>query len=191
MIGFRKTACVAIAAVGLSVSINSTAIASDAAELEASAKASLAELLAGNENAATLMKEAKAVLVFPTIGKAGFIIGVEGGDGAMLKGGKAVGYYRSLGASYGLQAGITKVSYAMFFLDDASVAYLDKSSGWEIGTGPTVVIADKGLGKKLSTTTLRDGVYAFFYGQTGLMAGISLQGTKITKITPDAEAESE
>ena len=85
----------------------------------------------------------------------------------------------------------TKVSYAMFFLDDASLAYLDKSSGWEIGTGPTVVIADVGLGKKLSTTTLRDGVYAFFYSQKGLMAGIGLQGTKITKITPDDEAESE
>ncbi len=191
MIGFRKTSITAIAALGLAVSISSEALASDAAELAASAKASLAELLAGNENAATLMKEAKAVLVFPTIGKAGFIIGVEGGDGAMLKGGKAVGYYRSLGASYGLQAGISKVSYAMFFLDDASLAYLDKSSGWEIGTGPTVVIADAGLGKKLSTTTLRDGVYAFFYSQAGLMAGIGLQGTKITKITPDAEAESE
>ena len=54
-----------------------------------------------------------------------------------------------------------------------------------------VVIADMGLGKKLSTTTLRDGVYAFFYSQTGLMAGLGLQGTKITKIKPDAEAVSE
>jgi lipid-binding SYLF domain-containing protein len=71
------------------------------------------------------------------------------------------------------------------FMDDASLAYLDKSGGWEIGTGPSVVIVDKGMGKSLTSTTVKSGVYAFIFGQKGLMAGIGLQGSKITKITPD------
>jgi lipid-binding SYLF domain-containing protein len=70
-------------------------------------------------------------------------------------------------------------------MDDASLAYLDNSEGWEIGTGPSIVIVDKGKAKSLTSTTLKSGVYAFIFGQKGLMAGISLQGSKITKITPD------
>ena len=77
-------------------------------------------------------------------------------------------------------------SYVLMFMDDASLAYLDQSDGWEIGSGPSVVVVDKGMGKALSSTTLRSGVYAFIFGQKGLMAGIGLQGSKITKITPDA-----
>jgi lipid-binding SYLF domain-containing protein len=70
-------------------------------------------------------------------------------------------------------------------MDDASLRYLEKSEGWEIGTGPSVVVLDKGFGKNLSSTTLQKGIYAFIFDQKGLMAGIGLQGSKITKITPD------
>jgi lipid-binding SYLF domain-containing protein len=70
-------------------------------------------------------------------------------------------------------------------MDDASLRYLEKSEGWEIGTGPSVVILDKGFAKNLSSTTLRKGVYAFIFDQKGLMAGIGLQGSKITEITPN------
>jgi lipid-binding SYLF domain-containing protein len=70
-------------------------------------------------------------------------------------------------------------------MDDASLQYLKKSEGWEIGTGPSVVVLDKGFGKSMTTTTMRKGVYAFIFSQKGLMAGIGLQGSKITRITPD------
>ena len=63
--------------------------------------------------------------------------------------------------------------------------YLHRSGGWELGTGPSIVVVDKGLAKSLSSTTVREGVYAFFFAQKGLMAGLSLQGSKITEITPD------
>jgi lipid-binding SYLF domain-containing protein len=129
--------------------------------------------------------QAKGILVFPSIVKGGFIIAGQYGDGALRKEGKTVGYYRSIAASYGLQAGVQSFGYVLLFMDDESLAYLDKSEGWEIGTGPSVVVLDKGFGKSLSSTTLRKGVYAFIFSQKGLMAGLGLQGSKITKITPD------
>ena len=109
------------------------------------------------------------------------------GRGRPPQGGKTVAYYRSVAASYGLQAGGQKFGYALFFMDDDSLSYLEKSSGWEIGTGPSVVIVDKGAAKSMGTTASREGVFAFIFGQKGLMAGIGIQGSKITRITPDAK----
>jgi lipid-binding SYLF domain-containing protein len=132
-----------------------------------------------------LSEQAKAVLVFPSIVKGGFILGAHYGNGALRKGGKTVAYYNNVAASYGLQAGVQSFGYALFFMDDASLAYLDQSEGWEIGTGPSIVIVDTGMAKSMGTTASREGVFAFAFSQKGLMAGIGLQGSKITRITPD------
>jgi lipid-binding SYLF domain-containing protein len=96
-----------------------------------------------------------------------------------------VGYYNTVAASYGLQAGIQKFGYALFFMSDSALQYLDKSDGWEIGVGPSIVIVDAGVAKTLSTTTARKEIYAFIFSQKGLMAGLGLQGSKITRINPD------
>ena len=72
----------------------------------------------------------------------------------------------------------------MFFTEEKDLAYLKKSEGWELGVGPTITVVDVGLAKALTTTTVREGVYTFFFGQKGLMAGLGVQGTKITPITP-------
>ena len=112
------------------------------------------------------------------------MIGGQYGEGAMRERGHTIGYYSTVAASYGYQAGIAEFGYALFFMDDASLAYLKRSRGWEIGAGPTVIIVDEGIAKSLSTTTLQKGVYAYFFNQTGLMAGASLQGSKITRIHP-------
>lgn len=98
---------------------------------------------------------------------------------------EATGYYRSVSVSYGLQVGVQKFGYALFFMKDSALEYLDKSEGWEIGVGPSIVIVDKGKGKTLTTTTGKADIYAFIFDQKGLMAGLGLQGTKITKINPD------
>jgi lipid-binding SYLF domain-containing protein len=124
------------------------------------------------------------MLVFPNIVKAGFIVGGQYGDGSLLKAGRTTGYFRSLAGSFGLQAGAQSYGYVLFFMDNASLRYLDRSQGWELGTGPSLVILDKGFGKNLSTTTMRKGVYAFIFDQKGLMAGIGIQGSKITRIHP-------
>ncbi|HJU11746.1 MAG TPA: YSC84-related protein, partial [Candidatus Binataceae bacterium] len=107
-------------------------------------------------------------------------------DGALREHGRTVGYYRSVSASVGFQAGAQSFGYVLFFMDYDSLDYLKKSKGWELGTGPNLVVLDKGFGKNLTTTTLRKGVYAFVFGQKGLMGGIGIQGSKITRITPEA-----
>ncbi len=131
-----------------------------------------------------LREKAKAVLVFPSILKAGFIIGGQGGNGALIENGKTVAYYNIAAASYGLQAGVQEFGYAMFLMTDSARKYIDKSDGWEIGVGPSVVVVDAGAAKSLTTTTAKDDVYAFIFSQKGLMAGIGIQGSKITRINP-------
>jgi lipid-binding SYLF domain-containing protein len=163
----------------------SFAFAASASEIDRSATQSLTTLYKNNPGAKALADKAKGVLIFPRIVKGGFIIAGQFGDGALRKGGKTVGYYRSLAASYGFQAGAQVFGYVMFFMDDASLKYLDNSAGWELGTGPSLVVLDKGFGKDLSTTTVRKGVYAFIFNQKGLMGGVGIKGSKITKITPD------
>jgi lipid-binding SYLF domain-containing protein len=156
--------------------------ADDYAELKREAAASLNKLTAGNKAAATLRKKAKAVLVFPSMMKAGFLFGGQIGEGVLLKGGRASGIYNSVAASYGLQAGAQKFGYALFFMNDGALSYLDSSGGWEVGAGPSLVVVDDGVGKSITSTTISQDVYAFIFDQHGLMGGIGIQGSKITRI---------
>jgi len=162
-----------------------TAMAASAKEITQNGHKALDELCKHNQTARLLRKEAVAFLVFPSIYKAGFIVGGQGGDGVLFRDNKSIGYYRSVAASYGLQAGVQKFGYALFFMKESALEYLEKSDGWEIGVGPSIVVVDAGVGKTLTTTTGRSDVYAFIFSQKGLMAGIGIQGTKITKISPD------
>jgi lipid-binding SYLF domain-containing protein len=156
--------------------------AASAAELDRDAKASLRDLYAKTPSAKVLGDKAKGILVFPGIVKAGFIVGGQFGEGALIKDGKTVGYYNSVSLSYGLQAGAQKFGYALFFMTDSAMTYLDRSDGWEIGTGPSIVVVDEGIAGSLTTTTAKSDIYAFFFSQKGLMGGLGLQGTKVTKI---------
>jgi len=161
------------------------ALAASASAINRDATAVLTKLYKNNPGAKSLGDKAVAVLVFPSIVKGGFIVAGLYGDGALRIRGKTVAYYRSLAASYGFQAGIQNYGYVLFFMDDASVKYLENSDGWELGTGPSLVVLDTGFGKNLSTTTLQKGVYAFIFDQKGLMGGFGIQGSKITKINPN------
>lgn len=161
------------------------ALGASASQIDRNATESLTTLYKNTPGAKALGDKAVAVLVFPSIVKGGFIIAGQFGDGALRKRGKTVAYYRSLAASYGFQAGVQAFGYVLFFMDDASVKYLDKSDGWELGTGPSLVVLDAGFGKNLSTTTLQKGVYAFIFDQKGLMGGVGIQGSKITRINPN------
>jgi lipid-binding SYLF domain-containing protein len=174
------------AACGLVVAtLAQQAHAASAAELDQKAEVALQQLLASHDAARTLAREARAILVFPNIVKGGFLFGGQFGDGALRSGGRTLGYYRSVAASYGLQAGLQTYGYALFLMNDSALGYLDQSKGWEIGVGPTLVVVDKGTAAALTTTTARSDVYAFFFDQQGLMAGIGLQGTKIFRIHPE------
>ena len=158
------------------------AVAATAAELRRDAQAALNTLYAKNAGAKAIGKDAVAVLVFPSIVKAGLGVGGQYGEGVLFRNGKAVAYYNTAGASYGLQIGAQKYGYALFFLSEDTLKYLEKSDGFEVGVGPSVVIADQGMAKSTTTTTVKDKIYAFIFDQKGAMAGLGIQGNKITKI---------
>ena len=176
-----------IAAAGLAAAlafVASAAFAASASEITSNGRAALQRLYASSSGAQALGGKASAVLVFPEIVKAGLMIGGLGGEGVMLVKGKPVGYYRIAAATYGLQAGAQKYSYALFFMTPSSVNYLSQSKGWSIGSGPSVVVMDEGKAKAMNSTTMTQDVYAFPFGQKGLMAGMGLEGSKITPIQP-------
>jgi lipid-binding SYLF domain-containing protein len=159
-----------------------TAYAATAEDLNKDARQALQMLSKTNPVAEAIAKQAKAVIVFPNIVKAGLIFGGSYGEGVLLEGPKVIDYYNSVTASWGLQAGAQSYGYAVFMMNDKAVDYIRKSKGWEIGVGPTVVIVNEGAAKNLSTSTLKDDAYAFIFDQQGLMAGVSIEGTKISHI---------
>ena len=159
-------------------------VAESAREMRSSASQALSNLYSSTPAARVLGEKAAGILVFPEILKGGFIVAAQYGNGVLFKGGKAVGYYNTTSGSLGFQAGVQSFGYALFFMTQDDLAYLERSSGWEIGVGPSITIVDVGLARSLSTTTLREGMYAFFFDQKGLMGGLGLQGTKITRIHP-------
>ena len=160
------------------------ALAATAAEIDKEVALALEKLYAGSPTAQEFSKIAKGILIFPDVIKAGLVIGGQYGEGALLVNGQTAGYYNTVAASYGLQAGAQSFGYAMFLMNDEALSYLRKSEGWEIGVGPSVVVVDQGLARSLTTSTAKEDIYAFFFDQKGLMAGIGLQGSKITRINP-------
>ena len=144
--------------------------------------AALAKLYAGTPGARSLERRAKAILVFPSIVKAGFMFGAQYGDGALRRQDKTVGYYNTVAASYGFQAGLQSFGYALFFMSDSALKYLDESGGFELGTGPSLVVLDAGQAAALTTTTMQSEIYAVVFDQKGLMGGVGIQGSKISRI---------
>ena len=159
--------------------------ASDAAEIDRDATAALRRLYAVDHRAASLGQKAVGILVFPKIVKAGFIFGAQGGKGVLRVHSRVKGYYTIGSASFGLQAGVQWFSYALFFMNPEALHFLDQSDGWAVGSDPSVVVIDKGAGASIDSTTLSHKVIAVPFGQNGLMAGLALQGSKITTYNPN------
>jgi len=159
------------------------AFAESRADLDRSARSVLNQLLASNANAKKLNEKAIATLVFPVVTKAGFIVGGQYGDGVLFKQGRPTAYYNTAGGSYGLQAGAQQYGYVMFFMKEAALSALDSTQGFEVGVGPSVVLVDQGVATSTTTITAQDDVYAFITAQKGAMAGLGIQGNKITKLT--------
>ena len=160
-------------------------LAESKSDMESSARHALNHLYHSTPAARAIGEKAAGTLVFPEIIKGGFVVAAQYGNGVLFKRGAVAGYYNTSSASFGFQAGVQKFGYALFFMTDEDLKYLSDSSGWEIGALPSLTIVDTGVARSLSTTTLQKGMYAFFVEQRGLMGGLSLQGTKITRIHPD------
>jgi lipid-binding SYLF domain-containing protein len=153
-------------------------------EITRDGQAALSRLYASRPVMRDYAKRAKGILVFPEIVKAGFVVGGQGGEGVMLVKGQPSGYYSLAAASWGLQAGAQKYSFVQFFMTDKAMTYLKGSKGWAIGTGPSLVMIDEGASAKANQATLKKDIYAIVFGEKGLMAGIDVEGSKITPINP-------
>lgn len=170
------------AAAFVSMGVITQASAATAEDLDKDSRQALQTLYDTQPVAKTLSQTAKAVLVFPNIVKAGLVFGGSYGEGELIEDSKVVDYYNSVSGSWGLQIGAQSYGYVVFLMTDSAIKYLKTSQGWELGVGPTVVVVDEGVAKNLSTSSLKDDAYAFIFSQQGLMAGISIEGTKISRI---------
>lgn len=181
----RSTVGALMAVAAMAVGAAPAAHAASAAKLTAEGRRTLTELEATVPRSRVFARNAKAIMVFPGIIKGAFVVGAQTGDGVLLEHGRAAGFYNISAASFGFQAGGQKFSYVLFFMNEKALDYIHKSDGWAIGTGPTVVVINKGESAEADSETVSQDVYAFPFAEKGLMAGIDIKGSKITRIHPD------
>jgi len=172
--------------IGLTLGMASAASA-DRSALDNDVHAAIDLLLEKSPAAQELSKTAKGALVFPNVVKAGFLVGALYGNGALVRAKQGGGYYIASyynlsAASYGFQAGVQSFGYVMALMTDAAVEHVETSAGWELGVGPSIVVLDAGTAKTFSTKTAKADIYAFTFGQKGLMAGMGIQGSKVTQL---------
>ena len=179
------TSCLSLTQCGNDPVTNYNAANVNPRQLAAESRAALKKLYASNAAARRMGPKAKGILVFPNITKGGFMVGGMAGNGCLIRqDGTIRDFYQTAGASYGLQAGVQRYGYALFLMDDSAFRNLNRSAGWELGSSPSLVIVDEGMSASLSNATLQASTYAFFFDQRGLMGGLGLQGSKITRIQP-------
>ncbi|MEO9970742.1 MAG: lipid-binding SYLF domain-containing protein [Hyphomonadaceae bacterium] len=158
------------------------AFSGDVQVLETESQEALAGFLEDHPDAVALSEEAYATLVFPGVVKGGFIYGAHYGRGALLQDDAPSSYYSTTAASYGLQAGGQRFAYILFFMNKDALDYFERTEGYEVGVGPGVTFFNVGVARNLTSTTLRDDIYACIFNAQGLMAGNGFQGTKVTNL---------
>lgn len=147
------------------------------------ADASLNTLYKAVPAARGLIKDSKAILIFPEVLSAGFVLGVQHGDGVLRVNGKNEGYYSATGGSIGWQIGAQSRAVFLVFKTQAALDKFRQSNGWTVGADATVALAKVGANGAIDSNTAQDDVVGFVLTNGGLMAGISLEGTKIHKKT--------
>lgn len=182
-ISMPRVVAAACLAVWLFTAPAQSARAASAGEIDTRVDIALDLLIRESATARAVADRAVAVLVFPSIVKGGFGLGGEFGEIALRQDGETTGYYTIAGASIGLQIGVQTLAQAMFFMTEAALAFLDRSTGFEIGVDANVAFATEGVGYDVTTSTVQHPIITFVFGQEGLMGGLTLQGSKISRVT--------
>ena len=186
MVNTRRSMMAALAGLAMTVAFGFAPLAAHASaqSLSADGVRALTRLYARDPRARRIGARAHAILIFPSILKGALVFGGQTGNGVLLVRGRAERFYNISAASWGLQIGGKQFSYALFFMNDRALNYLRKSAGFSVGADPSIVVVNVGAAANVDTTTLSQDVYAFPFGAKGLLAGISIQGSKITPIHP-------
>ncbi len=178
---FKNMSCCLIIVFSF-LSFSQTSVAASAEEIEIGVDATLDrfrdEVSGGNK----FLQKAKGVLVFPSVIKAGFVVGGEYGEGALRIGGKTVEYYSTAGASLGFQLGAQSKSVVLVFLTKKALSDFRKSDGWKVGVDGSVAIVEWGVGEDINTIDFNDPIAGFVFSNKGLMYNLTLEGSKFTKI---------
>ena len=156
--------------------------AASAVEIDAEVDAALVRFYEEVPAAQDLAKKAKAILIFPKVIKAGFGVGGEYGEGALRVAGRSVGYYSTAAASIGLQIGVQSRAEVLMFMTQEALDRFRGSDGWEVGVDGSVTVVKVGVAGEIDTNTMSEPVIGFMFGEQGLMANLSLEGAKITKL---------
>lgn len=156
--------------------------AASAAEIDIGVKETLKQFTEHVPGGAEFLKEAKGVLVFPTVIKAGFGVGGEYGEGALQVDGKTVNYYNTAAASVGLQAGAQSKSVVVVFLEKAAMTEFQNSTGWKAGVDGSIAVVEWGAAEDINTIDFKDPIVGFVFGNKGLMFNLTLEGAKFTRI---------
>ena len=158
-------------------------------EIDAAIESSLNRCTEEIQGSESYLEGARGILVIPRMWKAGVLLGFEFGEGALIVDGIKIQYYKALTTSVGLQIGVGSKDLVVLFFDDNAMDNFLYSSGWEVGVDGAVALFSRGAAGAVDSITFKDPIVGFVFGQKGLIAGVSMEGTKFTKIWPDTEAE--
>ncbi|WP_429363128.1 BPSL1445 family SYLF domain-containing lipoprotein [Paraburkholderia sp. GAS32] len=150
--------------------------------INAGVDTTLARLYTAASGSRELVAKARGVLVFPSVIQAGFWIGGQYGEGALRVGGQTAGYYSTAGGSFGLQIGAQSKAIIFLFMTQDALDRFRNSDGWAVGADATVAVVKVGANGNIDTSTATDPIQAFVLTNAGLMAGVSLEGTKVTRL---------
>jgi lipid-binding SYLF domain-containing protein len=153
-------------------------------ELEREARGALSKVYSRNSAAADLGRRCVAVLVFPDAHMVGLGLAIQSGTGVLFFKNAPAAYFNLTGISAGLELGVQKFDYAIFFEDQTALDELYRWGGFEFGIAPSLVVADGILSGKLSTSSVKSGVHPFLFGQEGLMISLGIGKNKLTEYSP-------
>ena len=166
-----------------SLDVTSWGSAASGPEIDANVRATLGQFFREIPSSRELANKAVAILVFPTIVKAGFGIGGEYGEGALHIHGKTAGYYNIISGSIGFQFGAQARSVIIMFMTPAALAGFQRTEGWKVGVDGSIAIITVGAGGAIDTNSVRSPIVGFIFDQKGLMYNLTLEGSKISRIS--------
>ena len=175
----------------LTVNFTETTSAKNSNEIDASIESALARFSQEVQGSQGYLDGARGILVIPRMIKAGVVLGMEYGEGALIVDDIKVQYYRAFSTSLGIQLGVGAKDLVILFFDDEAMDDFLYSSGWQAGVDGAVALWTMGVGGSIDTTESQDPIVGFVFGHKGIIAGVSFEGTKFTKIWPDAEEDQE
>lgn len=182
-IGVRSAALALsfLALAGL-ISSPTRSIAASATEIDYAVQDALRQFHAEVRGSRELLARSVAVLVFPTVIKAGVGIGGEYGEGALLSRGRTLGYYNTVSASFGFQLGAQARSVIIVFMSEEALDRFRRTDGWKVGVDGSVALVTLGVGGSIDTSRITSPIVGFIFDGKGLMYNLTLEGSKISRI---------